>query len=577
MKRFSNYLSACFTILILLISGCDQGSILNEQPRADLTPDYFKTTDGLQRGLTAAYSGMRYQYGPEGAMAITVLGTDEFTIGGMANSDEVAINGYTDQLNPSNAQFQNPWNNNFTYINTTNGIIQYGSEVTGLSSEEKNGLIAQAKFLRAAYYFIMVRMYGPVPLDLGSGPLKFNTTPVTTSERAPAADVYAAIVQDLTDAMNALPNEASEPGRADKAAAMHLLAKVYLTRGWSDAAESDDFQNAFNLATELIDNQAAYGLSLEQDFADVNAEGNEHGPESIWTVEHTTDLTFNESDVDAPANGLKENRSNYFFHPYYEVQTVNVNGEDVNPVQRTMEYQRPWIRFKPTKWLLQTAFANRTDDSRFDKTFRTLWLCNKEDVPGFAVGDTAFYMPGHDVTQAERDAHTYRIWTPDDYTDLFYPDMKKYDDTNRDDIQYSSTRPFIVYKFSETYLIAAEAALELGNPGDAVPYINAIRERAAYRADNTAQENQDAAAAMRITAGDVNIDMILNERSRELCGEQLRWFDLVRTHKLIDRVRQYNPEGATNVDEHFTLRPIPQSQIDLMTGDNKMDYQNPGY
>lgn len=108
-----------------------------------------------------------------------------------------------------------------------------------------------------------------------------------------------------------------------------------------------------------------------------------------------------------------------------------------------------------------------------------------------------------------------------------------------------------------TYLIAAEALYERGDDADAVKYINIVRERAAYSAGNP--------AAMDITAGQLSLDFILDERARELCGETMRWPDLVRTHELVERVRLHNPPAAPNIQPFDVLRPIPQSQIDAVT------------
>jgi len=103
---------------------------------------------------------------------------------------------------------------------------------------------------------------------------------------------------------------------------------------------------------------------------------------------------------------------------------------------------------------------------------------------------------------------------------------------------------------------------------DAVNYINAIRTRAAYPTGN--------AAALQVTAADINIDFILDERSRELCGELMRWLDLVRTGKLLERVKLHNPEASINILPKHILRPIPQAQIDaVVTGDPYP--QNPGW
>ncbi|OIN55542.1 RagB/SusD family nutrient uptake outer membrane protein, partial [Arsenicibacter rosenii] len=83
-------------------------------------------------------------------------------------------------------------------------------------------------------------------------------------------------------------------------------------------------------------------------------------------------------------------------------------------------------------------------------------------------------------------------------------------------------------------------------------------------------------AAMQIKADQVTLDFILDERARELAGEQIRWFDLKRTGKLIERIKAYAPDNAVNLQDYHTLRPIPQTQLDAVT--NKTDFkQNPGY
>jgi hypothetical protein len=81
---------------------------------------------------------------------------------------------------------------------------------------------------------------------------------------------------------------------------------------------------------------------------------------------------------------------------------------------------------------------------------------------------------------------------------------------------------------------------------------------------------------MQITAADVTLDFILDERAREFAGEQLRWFDLKRTGKLLDRVKALNPDVASKIQSYHTVRPIPQSQLDAVT--NRSEFtQNPGY
>ena len=172
-----------------------------------------------------------------------------------------------------------------------------------------------------------------------------------------------------------------------------------------------------------------------------------------------------------------------------------------------------------------------------------------------------------------------------DVQNRYYPTLKKYFSTAarpNNDANIASMRPFIVYRFAETYLIAAEAALKLGNTAGATDLLNVVRTRAA--ANSGAVANMTAS-----TAGDLSargIDYILDERTRELCGEQMRWMDLVRTGKLIERVKLFNNVPARsgaeipNPQPHHLLRPIPQGQIDASidpTQDDLKYPQNAGY
>jgi hypothetical protein len=245
-------------------------------------------------------------------------------------------------------------------------------------------------------------------------------------------------------------------------------------------------------------------------------------------------------------------------------------------MQRDILDGRPYIRAVPTRWLTDTVFRDKTNDTRYGKTFQTVWICNNAagipkwpnpvpagvdpslaGKPKFALGDTACYMPGTDVSDATIAATRYLLMPPRKYNIQMSPAIRKYVDTRRSDMNAPSIRPVIVWTLSETYLIAAEAAMNLGNTLAAVGYINTIRERAAYPTGN--------AAAMDITAAQVNSDFILDERSRELCAQMVRWWDLVRTHQLLARVKAHNSDGRFNIVAKDTLRPIPTSQIQAVT------------
>nr|GFD18809.1 hypothetical protein [Tanacetum cinerariifolium] len=177
------------------------------------------------------------------------------------------------------------------------------------------------------------------------------------------------------------------------------------------------------------------------------------------------------------------------------------------------------------------------------------------------------------------------VFTPSQLTTQFFPTMNKYDSRARTSVGGFSIRPVIVYRLAETYLIAAEAYFYLGNSAQAATYLNVVRERAGA----TGQKQ-----LMDIAASQVNIDFILDERLRELVGEQTRWQDLKRTvtasgaSQLLTRVRNttyapplvknsagvYGSNAAINIKDFHVLRPIPQTEVDRTSG--KIT-QNPGY
>ncbi|WP_205509211.1 RagB/SusD family nutrient uptake outer membrane protein [Longitalea arenae] len=557
MKKLLIYCSG----LLIALTGCNKK--LKEEPNAILVPAFFQTSQGLQAGLDAAYAGTRNFWGAQELFTATVIGTDEFMRGVDGNSD-INLYSYTS----THGTVTTLWRAAYLFINTCNGVIDNVDKVD-LPPATKSSLVAQAKFLRANYYFILVQCWGDVTLNKN-----FQSEAVTSAKREPIADVYDLIVQDLKDAIAGLPagpkSNGVLPGKATAVAAKHVLAKVYLTRAGSAAKKATDYQDAYNTAVDIINNRATLGLNLVPDFAKVFAEGNEENEEVIWTVQHTPNLAYNGPNNSGISNYSADNVLNHMWVGQYEKRPGMI---------RSTAYGRPYIRCIPTRWLTDTVFKERVNDTRYSKTFQTVWYANNPDpkgypvwpnplpagapagaVPGqtkFRLGDTAIYMPGVDASDAKIAASPYLLVPPRKYDNTLSATLTKYFDTKRADLNAPSIRPVIVYRLAETYLIAAEAAFMNGNLPDAVKYINAVRERAAYPAGN--------ATAMDITAADLSLDFILDERSRELCGENMRWWDLVRTGKLLPRVRMHNREAAANIEAKHVFRPIPQAQIDATT------------
>lgn len=580
-------------VMAFAATGCKK--ILEEQPRSGIDPSYFKTPEGIQGGIAGIYSSFRGQWATQIFTQLFSGGTDESLKGAAADVQHWFT--YNNPLIKSNTNdYSGFWNQMYIDINTANGVLQYGASAN-MPAATKTQVLAQAKFLRAFCYFYLVTTFGDVPLHT-----TFNTDQTTADTRAPIADVYAQIIKDLTEAAADLPNT---PGvgtgkPATKPTALYLLAKTYLWRGWSAAAQSSDFTNAFTTAKSIIDNKATYNLDLLPFFPDVFREGNEYSKEVLMVIDHTKDLKYGQNSAPGSfASGPFENKSNFFWRPNYP--TVNANypaGGGASVCVRDINNGRPFQRIRPnTQYIIDVAFANRATDSRYDGTFQTVWLSNSTQMSakgstgattprGTLINgvDTAIWIADRVVTPAERAAFKGIIFEPEHlpgatvkYTASYFPNVRKFNDSTRGDLNDYSDRPYILFRFADVYLIAAEAALKGGGTlQQAADMINVLRTRAALKENQTPAQYAAAVIAQQITPAQVTIDFILDERSRELFAEDCRWWDLARTKKLVDRVKLYNPEGAAGVQDYNRLRPIPQQQIDLVT-EGPAFPQNQGY
>src|SRR4051812_45196443 len=195
---------------------------LTETPITGITSAYYGTPSGFDAAVGAMYQPLRSFWALERGATMTVFGTDEFQKG--ADGGYKFFNDYTSALNGDVDFIQQTWRDFYQGINTANTVIDV-AKTANLPAATLALRVAEAKFLRAMYYFTLVRTYGDVPL---------YTTPtagvLTATVRDPKDKVYLQIISDLQAAEAALPDKAAQYGRADKPAAQHLLGEVYLTR-----------------------------------------------------------------------------------------------------------------------------------------------------------------------------------------------------------------------------------------------------------------------------------------------------------------------------------------------------------
>jgi hypothetical protein len=542
-----------FAGIVLLSSACKK--LLDEDVRSQISNLYYNTPSGIDDGVRACYSYLRVWYGSQSGGWMTVFGTDEYQNG----SADATYANYTSNLNAANGITGGIWNGLYSGINTCNAVIDAIPNVSGMTTTLKNTRTAEARFLRAHYYFILVQQFGP--LDLRLVP---TVTASRVAVRAPIADVYTAIINDLNFAVANLPATTSEYGRVTIPAAKHMLAKVYLTRAGSTAAVTSDYANAATIAKDVI---ATGGYKLIDDFSVLYAQPSAPNGETMLACQYSSNT------ITGNGGSAAANAANFDFCMSYESQPG---------MKRDLGNGRPFAHYRPTNYMLN--LYDKSVDSRFSKTFMTTWFCNNPGTftinsksVALKLRDTSLVMLDHEITAAQRNAIRYTVFTPATYTASVFPMNQKFQDSLRLSLNNSiGVKDFPIYRLGETYLIAAEALMMSGKPDEAVTYINTLRTRAAIKGATPAITAANV-AAMQVSASVLNIDFILDERARELSGEYMRWTDLVRTGKLLERVKKYNAVAALLIQPYHVLRPIPQTEIDRADGTSTAFPQNPGY
>jgi starch-binding outer membrane protein, SusD/RagB family len=533
-------------------------------------------------------------------------GTDEFSAGEQPRVgnglDVLTLCNYS--LDPAHGSIQTPWNRSFPVINLANGLVKWAPDIP-LTDAQRNNYLGQVRFIRGLLYLNLIQQFGAVPLDLGSGDLQFNDQPFQGFNRKDTAALlaknYQTIIDDFIFASANLPDQrASGAFRLQKSTAFHFLAKVYLQRGYSSAKKADDFANAYTAAMEVINNLGKYNTALQTTFANIFAPGNDYNSEILFSVERIVG-NFIANEVADPTgiggNTKGVDAANFFCNDYTSVRSP-LNTSGTQPVStRTVQYGRPIRRVAPSAYTVNTAFADKFNDSRFEGSFRTVYISSTTGG-GFTSGvDTGFVLALtnriadslNGVLPAGPRLKPYRVIAPREFylsggsidptlTRNMAPNLSKYEDPGKIQANNQGSRPFIVARLGETYLLAAEAALANGNTTQAMNLINVLKLRAANRTGLSSAQVQANYDAIKITnAATITLDYILDERTRELIGEGSRWADLATRGKLVERVTLYNADGAPRVKAFHRLRPIPISQLNNTVGENTAQYQNAGY
>ena len=642
MKPIFSKIRVLGTAALALFLTASCSDILDEQPRSSYDPTFFKTEKGVEGGVTSMYAHLRYIYGQAYYYNSCLTGTDEATWGWSAdgNFKDADLSG-VGNLTATTCRSDALWGTAFSNINTANGVIENGAEV-GVNES----LVSEARFFRAFDYFLLVQTFGGVPLDLGSGELTFNITPSRTSVRNTVPEVYTkAIFPDLLTAIENLPANPRVTGGVTKTVARLYLAKAYLTYAWwlknpnniptyPECQRTDPnghdaawyFQQAYDVAVTAIENPGPFGL--QESFWMVNAGPNDRNMEILLYADHTQeDEYYNGGSLSYGGGGAPDNFAGWMMNWNYTDARSADNQAVINRIAEQC-YGRPWTRMAPPLGVFTKTFADKVNDSRYDGTFTTVYRGNwstagqnwesvtnangmkvkeREPIFSFVFQDMDKIDYAGEGSKSNLGAGTLPgradwVLGLDAVGRYVYPGLWKLGPYRTDNgsgagqPNAGSTRPYNIAKFSELYLVAAEAAVEgaATQAGkSARDLVNVLRARAGrwtYSNAEYKEVDRDFSAEMTAaTPATIDINYILDERSREFYGEGYRWFDLVRTQKWNEYADSYvicggkgdhNPQTYSRTIEAFHyLRPIPQGQLDgmEMTEEEKDAYQNPGY
>jgi len=539
MKKYIQ-LILCLYIIFQTFSSCKK-TFLNEEVYSSYAPATLTDSLGFEAsivGLHNKLSSFFTQSNNQGWLCVWQVGTD-IAYSGQTEGIEIPYYNYASLISTDGAASYT-WNWAYQMINNANVVIMNieNPSVTGMTQNNKNSIDAEARYFRAYAYNILATCFGKVPVV--TKPL---TGPKTDFVRAPIDTVNTLIEKDLLFAATNLPyidNVKKSNGqplyaRVNKACAQQLLAEAYLRMGKPAQAEAQCTaiinSGKFSLTT------ARFGVKASQPgdpFADMFYYGNERrsqgNKESIWVMEME-----NPSTVTGGITGDPQQRR-VWVAAYYQITGMSICDSLGG---------RGLARLRLNNWVNYKLYE-KSDmrNSRF--TFKRNYWYNNPAYPA-TYGKMVPYV-GSDTI--------FRIC----------PSILKWGQYNPlDEFGYDMIKDLILMRYGETYLLLAEAQFKQGNLTGAASSLNVIRGRA---------------NATPITSAQVTMDFILDERARELIGEENRRMTLMRTGTLVDRATRLNTEPNSrnllnNLSSKNLLMPIPQAEIDL-NKDAKLE-QNPGY
>ena len=597
-----NIISPVLGIVVGLatLNSCSDYLDADNKSAGTLADEYFSTDDGIEAARVTAFNAL-YAVGSNYAMYCA--GTDIYqAAGGNTTYQEFDCYYLTDDDTDVRSFYVNCYS-----------LEQYANFYIETAGEGTDGE-AEGIFLRAYAYYLLTQQFGGVPY------IGYYVTDVTRNfPKASLDSIYSIMEEQLEDVYNSglLPSTSSDGSISNQAVAC-LLAKFYLADAWDNDTELTDASNGtysvsstskFSTAASWAE-KAIDGAELTQTFADKWSPFNEPNEEQLWSIQY--DRSSYPGDITEGGHGMQSMFGSYYNAPENGGQkAVNHNG--VQNLKSAYLWDEGDVRYEETFMLKMYnwdgdedhwstigyfGYYNNGDPDtlRIAYQYYPYWWTDEEIEADFAehasqyvnpvLVSTSAYKVASPVTRYEFDtegnwSRSYMTFDAFNAMTSSGSTVKKFDDADTQQLnsQTIDYRDIVVFDLSDMMLTAAEAYLLCGDNSDALAYVNEIRERAGA---STLSSFDSYSPNYSYTRSLRPLDVILDERARELYGQQLRWMDLRRTRQLVRYNIEFNDEISSVSDMTGTdgnikwLRPIPE---DAISGNNSLtdEDQNPGY
>ncbi len=534
---YRSYLS----FLALLLVSCSD--VLDEKPLSFLSPENsYESKEAFENGIIALHKFARDEVDNSLKNGLNMnwemaLGTDQAHIGEKYNAGPERFWDYsviTSFYSGSQAYWD--WGYKKMISNANTIIHRTDNPKIQWTEEEKNAIKAEAMFFRAYAYNVLVNLFGGVPIVIEE-----VAAPKLDFVRASRLEVLQQEQSDLEFAAEWLPVDEKVDGRITKGAANHLLSEVYISLGL-ESKDNSYFQKSIEAASKVIDSPKyqlmtdRFGQKKDQPgdvfadlFWDYNINRSTGNKETIWALQF---------EYNTPG-GQESNPTNWMRGwgcRYWDLK--DPDGKAGMQICDSIGRPVGWIR--ATNYVFYDVWGEDWNDMRNSSyNIRRDWYWNNPE--------SAYFGQKVQIT-ADMDT----MW-------IISPMLRKLEG----DFATTGNAPSKddpVMRLAETYLLRAEAYMWKGDLINAANDINVVRSRA---------------HAKPVEPSQVNIDYILDERTRELVVEEPRRRTLIRVGKLYERTVKYNALSGKTIKPFNELWPIPQSAIDAnLEAELK---QNPGY